>query len=62
MKEPRTLTVTMLKEWPPNKRGNSPVWLEPGKTYTIDWELGNMLLMQKRAEWAGTNILEMFKL
>lgn len=62
MKEPRTLTVTMLKEWPPNKDGKRAVMYEVGKTYTVDWELGNMLLMQKKAEWTGTNILEMFKL
>ena len=49
LKKPKTLTVTMLKAWPPGKC----TWLEPGKEYTIDRALAKMLLAQKKAEFTG---------
>jgi hypothetical protein len=53
---PRTLTVEILKPWPTAKR----VWLKPGETHTLDYELAKLLLSQNKARFNGS-ALELFK-
>lgn len=55
--EPRTMTVTMLAQWPPGKC----VWLRPGETHTLDYELARLLLVQRKAEFTG-GAHELFKI
>lgn len=57
MTEPRTMTVTILKAWPPGKC----TWLRPGETVTLDWELARVLLEQRKAKFTG-GAHELFKI